>query len=93
MHGVPLKEDTVPVRGGGDVPTPKRYHQAMKELFPNAKPFQLGTCESDDPPRARVRYCPECRAALVEWIGRTRLNAEERSLLGEWIDMKRGKGD
>jgi hypothetical protein len=70
VHGTPLREDVVRIVYGliGD-PLPGTS-EARASQFPYASPFEWGGCcvWKGQPRRARVMYCPDCRAAQDRWF-------------------------
>jgi hypothetical protein len=66
VHGVPLREDVVAVSFGKPAYYPESEEARRKE-FPHARTSCHGGCMVQEPTRARVRYCPECRKAEAAW--------------------------
>lgn len=68
VHGKWLRRDTVPVVYGLIV-HPPGYAEACETNFPNANSYVAGGCTvfPGAAKTARVRYCPDCRAAGEKW--------------------------
>jgi hypothetical protein len=69
VHGTELKSGKQDVRRGEPPAPPEGYFAAIRELFPNAKSFEMGGClvgvELKD--EKKVRFCPACREAEKDW--------------------------
>jgi len=70
LHLKPLKRGSAIIAWGYFLSPPESYRRAKRNLFPMARPLYSGGCEVWDgmPSRHAVRYCPDCRAALYQWL-------------------------
>lgn len=70
LHLKALRRGLAEVLYGYPPSIPASYRRAEKNLFPWAEPYCKGGCCVRDrmPWYYKVTYCPDCRAALCQWL-------------------------
>ena len=77
LHREPLQKDVVPIVYGL-VSFPPDERKALKDLFPNSCMLYYAGAVVRRPVRARIKFCPKCRAAEVKWRRNRPLSAAKR---------------